>query len=284
MCDEDISIGLSAGALSRREALLGAAALSLVSCEATEPMTPEGASLIERRHVEIPTPDGMLDAVVLRSEEDQRAILLLWPDIAGLRPAFEVMAERFARQTFTVVLLNSYYRDVPWGRFADFAGFVSDEGFTQSRAWREKLTADAIGRDAKAIERWLDSANLTGDGVPFLTQGYCLGGAHALWTAKTLGDRVYAAVSFHGASLIADTTDSPHTALLSERTKFFLAISRDDDLSQPEDKRILSSLSAVARVYTADHGWTVLDAPAYEVGEAEKAFADTLIFYQEALG
>ena len=284
MCDESALREWASLAISRRGLLSGAAATGLAACSRIPTAEPDPASRVVRSPIAIQTGDGVLDATLTRVDREQRATILLWPDIAGPRAAFDTIAARFARQDFTVLTLNSYYRDVADGQFPDFADFVDADGFARSEPWRARLTSAAIGADATAVVDWIAASSEVDKALPLVTQGYCLGGAHALWTARALGERVVAAVSLHGAGLVEDSETSPHTALLNTDTEFFFAIARNDDRSRPDEKAIFARLDAVSRVYDADHGWTVPDAPDYDAAQADKAFADVLRLYDRRLG
>src|SRR5688500_1481411 len=66
----------------------------------------QGGVMIEE-HVEIRTPDGMADAVVLRPDgPDSRPGVIALGDIRGIRPAFLDLARRVAGRGHVVLVPN----------------------------------------------------------------------------------------------------------------------------------------------------------------------------------
>src|ERR1022692_652419 len=56
--------------------------------------------------VDIRTPDGICDAYFVHPAEGAWPAVLMWPDIMGLRPAFEQMAQRLAQSGYAVLVVN----------------------------------------------------------------------------------------------------------------------------------------------------------------------------------
>lgn len=279
MCERD-NLGKWARGLDwtfNRRQFVVAGAAALAAC-ATAPAG-AGRRLIEER-VSIPTADGTMDAFFVRPVEGRHPAILTWPDIAGLRDAFEVMARRLAAQGYAVLVANPYYRAAPAPQFSDFAAFRAQDGFQKVAPWRAALTAAAIQRDAKALVAWLDGRQEVDKDRGVGTHGYCMGGPFAVWTAAAVPQRVRAAASLHGGGLVRpDGPESPHKLLDETRARYLFAISQDDDAEAPEVKTALREAAAAAgrpaevEVYAADHGWTVIDSPAYDADAAERAWA-----------
>ncbi len=236
------------------------------------------------------TADGTMDAAFVAPLHGKHPAVILWPDIASLRDAKVAMAQRLAREGYAVLVMNPYYRDVPKNQFADFAAFIEAGGFQKVRPWREKLTADAIGRDAKAAVTWLDAQSEVDTARGIGTQGYCMGGPFTIWSAAAVPGRIRAAASFHGGGLVRkDDPNSPHEMLDQVNASLLIAVAQDDDAKSPEAKTLFAEaarqagVSAKVEVYSGDHGWTVPDSPAYDQEAAERAYADLLALYAEAL-
>ncbi|MEY4054857.1 MAG: hypothetical protein RL519_192, partial [Pseudomonadota bacterium] len=104
-------------------------------------------------------------------------------------------------------------------------------------------------------------------------------------TAHAVRDRVRAAASFHGASLVTDKPDSPHLLLKATKASYLFAIARNDDARAPGDKDALRAAAKAAgraaevEVYPADHGWCTIDAPVYDKVQAERAWARMLVLF-----
>ena len=202
--------------------------------------------------------------------------------------SFQELSEMAADHS--VLVLNPYYRDQAGQIWEDFADFAGNEGWPKAREMRKKHTPEAIMNDARAAVKWLDEQSGVDSSKGVGTQGYCMGGPLAMWTAAAVPDRVKAAASFHGGGLvIADDPMSPHTLIDGTEGHYLIAIAQNDDAKAPEEKDILSD--AISRtgsgskveVYAGDHGWTVPDSPVYAEAPAEQAWADLLAVYQGAL-
>jgi carboxymethylenebutenolidase len=240
--------------------------------------------------LELRMPDGRCDAVLL-SPEPERALpgVLHVPDIGGIREAQRGMARRLAAEGFAVLLVNPFYRtgrppvwDFPrvWGeertmqRFAELTAPMSAE--TEMRdgaAYAELLAARPEVRAQKI-------------GVV----GYCFGGSFALRVAAAVPERVAAAASFHGGGLYkADDAASPHLVLPEVKAQLYFGHATGDKSMTAEQIAGLDEALAVwdgvceSEVYAAAHGWTVPDNPAYNAGEAERAFAKLKELFAEAL-
>ncbi|WNO54795.1 dienelactone hydrolase family protein [Stakelama saccharophila] len=260
---------------NRRQFSAMAAMGALSACAATA----HGDAALAEDMVRVRTPDGQMDAFYVRPSSGRHPAILTWPDIAGLRDAFKVMARRLAGQGYAVLVVNPYYRSGPAPIFSDFADFQASDGFAKAGEMRKELGPDAIMRDAGAAIAWLDERTEVDPARGIGTNGYCMGGPFTVFTAAAAPDRVRAAASLHGAGLVKeDDSQSPHKLLDRTRASYLFAIAQNDDAKDPEAKTVLRRAAEAAgrpaeiAVYPADHGWTVIDAPAYEQQAAEKAW------------
>ena len=264
--------------LNRRQFTALGAASVLAACSSA--VRGENAALaLAEDEVSIITPDGTIDAYFVRPASGAHPAILTWPDIAGLREAFRVMARRLAGQGYAVLTVNPYYRDLAAPQFEDFAAFFGNDGFQTVRPWREQLTSEAIMRDAVAAIGWLDARDEVDTARGVGTHGYCMGGPFTVWTAAAVPDRVRAAASLHGGGLVReDDPQSPHNLIAGTQASYLIAYGQDDDERDPEAKTVLREVadaagrSAEIEIYNADHGWTVLDSPVYDQAEAERAW------------
>jgi len=280
--------------ISRRQfaALSGAAAITACAPEAasTESTASTVSLDLTETAVTFDTADGTMDAFFVHPTTGKHPAVVFWPDIASLRESKRNMARRLASEGHAVLVLNPYYRDVAGEQFADFAAFIADEGFSKVGPWRAKLDADSIGRDATAAVAWLDEQSAVDTSKGIGTQGYCMGGPFTVWSAAAVPDRIKAAASFHGGGLVReDYEKSPHKVLGASQASFLIAVAQDDDAAAPEAKKAFAVAAEAAgrpakvEVYAGDHGWTVPDSPAYAEPAAEKAYADLLELYSDAL-
>lgn len=236
--------------------------------------------------VVVTTPDGKMDAFFVHPAKGKHPAVILWPDIAGLREAYRVMARRLAADGYAVLVLNQYYRSARAPHFNAIAEWRTPEGQAKLRPMIPLLTSEAIERDAKAAVAWLDAQKVVDTKRGIGSSGYCMGGPFTVRTAHTVPGRVRAAASFHGASLVTDKPDSPHLLLNATKASYLFAIARNDDARAPGDKDALREAAKAAgraaevEVYPADHGWCTIDAPVYEKVQAERAWARMLALFR----
>ena len=295
MCDQRqlADMAKRSGAMNRRSfTAMGGAALLAGCASGTEganaqESAPTGSgpgSGIVRTEVAIPTPAGTADATFYHPAEGRHPAIIMWPDIAGVRPASQQMAERLAGEGYAVLHPNPYYRSVKGQQFADFASFMNQEGFAKVGPWREQNTPQAVMQDAEAYVAWLDAQDAVDTTRGIGANGHCMTGSWAFYAAAAVPGRVKAAASMHGGGLVTDSPQSPHR-MMQPGTSYLVAISQDDDAKQPEAKEALREAAAAVGapieviVYPADHGWTVLDSPSYDRAQAEKAWAQMMQLY-----
>lgn len=288
MCDKGEVETWARAALTRRQigALGAAGAVSACAPTAGGP-SPTTSSNIVERNVSFTTPDGTLDGEFFHASRGKAPGVILWPDIAGIRPAKRQMARRLAEAGYAVLLANPYYRDVRGQQFADFAAFAGGGGWQKVGPWRGRFNADTILTDARAAAGWLRQQKGVDSARGIGAQGYCMTGSFAL-IAPAATPGLNAGASFHGGGLVTDNAKSPHR-MLESRNRYLVAIARNDDAKAPDEKNALRQAAAAANaqaeieVYPADHGWCVPDSPSYDAAEAERAWGRLLALYQAAL-
>lgn len=292
MCDEhtlaqdEAKERAKAGAagLSRREfGAASALAAAAVMADAQEAVA-AGPALHEMA-VNIATPDGTCDAIFIHPAKGKHPGIIMWPDIAGLREAYKVMARRLAGEGYAVLLVNHYYRGGKAPFLATMSEWRMPEGQAKLKPLIGGITPEGTLRDAKAFVGFLDAQGVVDTKRKIGTQGYCMGGPYTVRTAAAVPDRVGVAASFHGGGLVGEAADSPVRLMASTKASFLFAIAQNDDARAPGDKDALRAAAAAAgrpaevEVYKADHGWCTLDAPSYDKGEAERAWGRMLALY-----
>jgi carboxymethylenebutenolidase len=300
MCDEtDLknfdNRGPTAPTFDRRRfaALTATAGLgaTLTACATASETATGGTSGLNRSDVTITTVDGTMDAFFIHPASGKSPAVIIWPDIAGLRPAFKMMAERLAASGYAVLVANPYYRNSKAVQFNDFADFQAKGGFQAVGPWRAALDAASVGRDAKSLVAWLDQQPAVNTRAGIGNQGYCMGGPFTVWSAASVPKRIKAAASFHGGGLVGDAETSPINLFddLADDAHLLIAIAQNDDAKAPDEKTKLKAeaadekIAAEVEVYAGDHGWTVYDSPVYNEPAAEKAWARLLATYKAAL-
>ena len=291
MCDrqtiEKWASEMQAAKLSRRA--LGMAGGGAVLAGSLAGCTTMGMGGLTERMVTFAAPGGTADAFLVHPARGEHPAVIFWPDIAGLREAKRQMARRLARQGYAVLVMNPYYRDRAGEIWEDFAAFADSGGFQTVGPWREKLNSQAVQGDARAAAAYLDGLDAVDSDAGMGTQGYCMGGPFALWSAAALPNRIKAAASFHGGGLVRESAASPHRLMDQMDAELLIAIARDDAADNPDHERILNEsataagIAAEIDVYAGDHGWTVPDSPAYSQVPAERAWANLTELYETRL-
>lgn len=291
MCDEIDFAAMKKRGLNRRQFGAAGALAMLAACtaggEAGENALAEGG--LTEATVSIDTPDGAMDAFFVHPASGSHPAVIFWPDGVGLRDAMKVMARRLAASGYAVLVPNTFYRASSAPLFEDFATFIEEEGMEQIGALGEPLTAEAMMRDARLLVTWLDGQDAVAQDRGIGTQGYCMGGAFAVWTAAAVPSRVRAVASFHGGGLVGDEPTAPINMLDDGEAEFLIAIAQDDDARHPAEKDQLreaadaAGVSAEIEVYAGDHGWTVPDFPIYVQAEGDRAWNRLLALYERRL-
>ncbi|MEM1028713.1 MAG: dienelactone hydrolase family protein [Myxococcota bacterium] len=247
---------------------------------ATSNVMPTGSSdALKRRRVVIPTPDGEAEAFFVAPERGRHPGVLMWPDVAGLRTAYETMAARLAAAGYAVVSVNPYYRSSRLPIFGTIAEWRTDAGRAKARPMIAALTPARIARDGAAFVAWLDAQSEVDENRLIGTCGYCMSGSFTFRTAAAVPDRVGVIASFHGGGLVTEEDRSPHRLFGDMRAAALVCIAENDDARDPEAKRALrraaddAGITAEIEVYPAPHGWCTIDAPIYDEEEAERAGA-----------
>jgi carboxymethylenebutenolidase len=202
----------------------------------------------------------------------------MWPDVAGLRPAFEQMAKRLAGEGFAVLLVNPYYRSAKLPLFQTFAEWQTESGKEKIKPMREELTAERVASDGRAFVTWLTRQPEVDAAKKLGTAGYCMSGPFTFHTAAAAPNEVRALASFHGGGLVTAEPTSPHQRLQDIRAAILVCIAENDDQREPNAKVTLRAAAEAANVpaeievYPAQHGFCVIDSPVYSEPHAERAW------------
>jgi carboxymethylenebutenolidase len=251
---------------------------------------------VTEKDVEIKTPDGTCNAVFIHPTTGSHPGVIIWADAFGLRPVMREMGRSLAKEGYSVLVPNPFYRVV---RDANLDPRTFDFGNTADRA---KLTplmgsinaAGAAEKDAGAFVAWLDQQKEVNKSKKIGTQGYCMGGPLVMRTAASSA-RIGAGGSFHGGGLVNDTPNSPHLLAPKIKAKMYFGVASNDDKQQPDAKdKLKEAFAAVnnpakVEVYSSLHGWCMsdmpapADAPIYNKADAERAWGELLALYKTAL-
>jgi carboxymethylenebutenolidase len=285
MCDDDIHVGLIHDpTVSRRTfGLMSAAVAGLGSAAHAQ-------TNVTEKDVEVKTPDGVADAALFYpTGKGTWPAVLIWTDIAGLRPVFRDMGRRLASQGYVVLVPNPFYRSIKGVVATPGFDFSKPEDRARVMGYRQAMTNEGVDKDATAYLAFLDAQPQTNRKKKAGVQGYCMGGPLSFRTAAAVPNRIGAVGSFHGGGLTTKTPDSPHLLIPKTNASYLVAVAQNDDEKQPESKDLLKAAFAEAKrpatveVYPAAHGWCVKGSQVYDEAAAEKAWAELTKLYKTSL-
>ncbi|MCO1658844.1 dienelactone hydrolase family protein [Pseudonocardia humida] len=242
-----------------------------------------------RTGVTIGTVDGECAATLHTASAGGAPAVILFPDAAGVRSTFLVMADRLAGLGYTVLLPDVYYR-TPFAPFDPATVFDDPDERARLGALVRGLTPDMVVRDAGAFLDFLAGRpEATGEVVG--TTGYCMGGRTSLTVAGHHPERVAAAASFHGGNLAAaDDPASPHLLADRIRATVLVAAARDDrSFPAEQHERLEKALTGAGvrhriETYPAAHGFAVPDNATYDADADHRHWAALAELYGAALG
>ena len=248
------------------------------------------AQSVSEMTVNVTTPDGIADCYFVHPASGKHPGVIIWPDILGLRPAFEMMGKRLAESGYAVLVVNPFYRSgkapvVPAG-----ASFQQEATRNIVLPMFNSLNAKTHFTDASAFVSFLDQQDVVDTSRKIGTAGYCMGGPMVMRTVAAEPERLGAGATFHGAGLATEAEDSPHLLISGMQAQFLHAIAENDDADAPDAKHLLraaynnAGLKAEIEVYEGSlHGWCPPDASVYNEVLAEKAWERLLILFESAL-
>ena len=289
MCDEvtqkDVDDFLNRSGVTRRQfgKLSAAAGLAMMLPRVAN------AQAVTKTDVDVTTPDGVADCYFVHPSSGQHPAVLIWPDILGLRPAFEAMGERLAQSGYSVLVVNPFYRDARSPVVGEGASFGPPETREIVLPMARNLNAETHFTDARAFVSFLDRQAAVDTSRSIGTTGYCMGGPMVMRTVAAVPDRLGAGATFHGGGLATDADDSPHLLIPNTTAHMLHCVAANDDENDPEAKTTLreayaaASIPAEIEVYDGTmHGWCPPDSQVYNEARAERAWSRLLVLLESA--
>ena len=286
MCDDEIHQGLSQDfSVSRR----GFGLVAMAAAGYATTAEAQAAAAVVEKDVTVKTPDGACDAVLYTPPgKGPYPAVLIWTDIAGLRPAFRDMGRRLSGAGYVVLVPNPFYRSAKAPVVDASFNFNDPEQRKRLFGYRAAMTPDGIDKDATAYLAFLDAQPKVNKKAKAGVQGYCMGGALTLKTGA-VSPRIGAGGSFHGGTLVGKDATSPHLLVPRLHGEYLVCEAQNDDASDPTAKDTVKAAFAAAKVpvklevYPAMHGWCVPGSAVYNAAEAERAWGELLAMYKRAL-
>lgn len=243
------------------------------------------------REVLIPAPDGEVDCYWVHPSSGSHAAVIMWPDVAGVRPGFWAMARRLAESGYAVLAVNPYYRSAK-GQVIPRGKTIADPGVRELvNPLKSILSPQTCVADGQALIRWLDQQPEVDAGRGIGVVGFCMSGSYVFHLAAAFPDRVKAGCSFHGGRLVIEAPDSPHKLVDKIQAGMLVAIATNDDEKNPEAKHVLrrafdrSGVDAEMEIYEgALHGWMPPDSRAFNQAQSARGWGRMLVLFEKYLG
>jgi len=138
------------------------------------------------------------------------------------------------------------------------------------------ITIPKAMADTQALIDYIDKDPAASKG-PMGAVGYCMSGQYAVNAAAHFPERIAAAASIYGVSLMTDSHDSPHLAAQNAKGEVYFACAEIDRFTPLETveklRQTLSAAGANAEVELypkAEHAFCFPERPAYNKAAAER--------------
>jgi carboxymethylenebutenolidase len=240
--------------------------------------------------VEARTLDGTADGLFYQPETGGS-----WPgiffftDISGIRPCQRAIAARICSEGYAVLMPNLFYRTGRPPLFESGLKFGDEKFMERMEGLLSPLTPEAVERDAGSYVDFLAKHQAVKKG-PFGAAGLCVAGAVVLRMAAACPPQIAAGASLHGGRLYTDAPTSPHLLLPKIKARLYFAhATKDNSMPQDSIDKFNNSLQTWGGRYESEvydgakHGWTVVDSPAYNATQAERAFKALKRLFAESL-
>ncbi len=195
------------------------------------------------REIDIETNEGSMKTFVFHPEEDGPfPVVLYLMDAPSVRPALKDMASRLATVGYYVLLPYLFYRGGPYREFG-----MSDEDMHARRDLMRTVSRTGIVTDAEALLAFAAEDEAAREGK-IGAVGFCMSGPLVLALAQALPDRVAAAASIHGGSLVTDRPDSIHKNLDRTKAEIYFGWADEDPGATKEHLEIMAKALTEAGV------------------------------------
>ena len=231
--------------------------------------------------IEVGTPRGTMPVHVHRPHGGgPSAVVVLYMDAPGIRPALHDHAARLAGAGYTAVLPDLYYQFDPADRPSPERLRAGDpDEFKRMQAAASRIRDDHVLDDTKRMLEALPGRPPGAWGCV----GFCMGGRFGLRGAEAFGSDVSAASLLHPSRLVTHEPDSPHLAVDRVAGALYLGFGEADHVTPVSsipplrEQLVRSGVDHRIEVFPdAEHGYTMPDRPAYNHDAAERAWAGTL--------
>ncbi len=237
--------------------------------------------------VEIPTRDGATTTFIVHPERGGPfPVILFYMDAPAIREELRDMARRLATSGYYVVLPNLYYR----ANVLELEGFATEAERAKMFDLMGSINIPLIMSDTESLLAFIDTQAAASKG-PMGSVGYCMSGQYAINAAAQFPDKVVAAASIYGVSLVTDQADSPHLATQKVKGEVYFACAETDRWAPPEMVVALREHITKTKVNGevehypgVEHGFAFPQRAAYDKASAERHWERLLAMYGRHLG
>ena len=190
--------------------------------------------MIEQR-IDIQTADGVMPTFEFHPEEGgPYPVILYLMDAPSIRPALMDMASRLASAGYYVLMPFLYYRA---SEFREFG--TSDEDMHLRRELMQSVTRERVIPDAEALLAHAATNEAARSDGTIGAIGFCMSGPLVMALAQTMPEKVAAIASIHGAWVVTDKDDSPHTQIDQIKAEVYFAWADNDPTATEEERGIM---------------------------------------------
>lgn len=260
-------------------------AVALAFAAAACATVPADSVAAGEQHVTVKTPDGTTDALLFTPAKKKAPAVILWSDLAGLRPTIADLGRKLAADGYVVLVPNAFYRNVA----LDGTAASTVEPAKRNTEWRGAATDDAIISDTKAYMAFLDGLPQVDKAAKAGTMGYDIGAAYAFLAARAVPDRIGAVSALQPLAIATARPNSPHLFVNQSKAAYYVAFGKNADEREPGDKTDVSNavtaagLTGTVVVVAGNHGFGIPDNPAYDAASAEQTWAATVALFKASL-
>ncbi len=213
--------------------------------------------------------------------------IIFFMDAPGIREELRDMARRLASVGYYVLLPNLYYRS----GLLEPGPIVRDPvtGRSQITPCLELLTVAGLMRDADSLIGFLDADPAAAPG-PMGTVGYCMSARFAINLAAHRPERVTAAASIYGTSLVTPEDDSLHLATRRTNAELYFAVAEVDHWAPPDTVEALRAevrsngcRAEVEFFPGVEHGFAFPSRDAYSRAASERHWERLFALFRRGL-
>lgn len=233
---------------------------------------------------------GTADALLfVPAQAGEYPAVVVWTDMAGLRPAFADIGRDLAAEGFVVLVPNAFYRSVRLDGSATPELLSFEETRQRVADWGGPIDDAGVVADARAYLDYLATVpQVDGDSKAGML-GYDYGSPYAFSAAAAMPERIGAVAVIHPFRIATAHPNSPHLHVGNSDAAYYVAIARPDDEREPGDKDDLraafaqAGLTGEVEIIDAPHGFGIEGGPAFDSAARDAAWEKAVILFRDEL-